>query len=194
MTRRLTALKSKYQNEGDQHRPMLVDELSWSLYLAYVRDGKTLLEIGREHGLGALRVGRTVVRVDQMRVDQELQRPFAPEHERKSVTLDSPLEDLALSMRARNALRKLGCQTVRQVLDRDFTRASRRFGPISKREVAAALIRNGFTPPPTLEGRQSNVTALERDVSRLRRRIESSYQFWLDQVVRLEEGLRKLKE
>jgi hypothetical protein len=66
-----------------------------------------------------------------------------------SVSLDDPIENLKLSNRTRNALRRMGCATLGSVINHEAEPASRRsgfgFGPVSRAEVACALAANGFT-------------------------------------------------
>jgi len=65
------------------------------------------------------------------------------------VSLDDPIEDLKLSNRTRNALRRMGCATLGSVMSRQAGPASHRsgfgFGPVSRAELACALAANGFT-------------------------------------------------
>jgi signal transduction histidine kinase len=65
------------------------------------------------------------------------------------VSLDDPIEDLKLSSRTRNALRRMGCATLGSLLNHEAGPASRRsgygFGPVSQAEVARALAANGLT-------------------------------------------------
>ncbi len=65
-----------------------------------------------------------------------------------SVSLDDPIENLRLSNRTRNALRRMGCGTLRSVMNREAGPARRwsgfGFGPVSRAEVACALAANGF--------------------------------------------------
>lgn len=188
MSKRLLNALPESLDLSELHRPDSVDELSWRAFLAYVRDAKTLAEISAELGLPAFGAGRMV-----LRVDKELSHHSRQADQKKRTALDSPIEVLGLSMRSRNALRKLGCDTIQSLLDRDFSRAVRGFGSISRHEVATALIRHGLNPPPTLESREPTVAALAQDVSELRQRLEYTYRLWLTHIERLEESVRKLR-
>jgi hypothetical protein len=128
------------------------------------------------------------------RVDQELDPHRATLRAAQRITIDSPITDLSLSTRARNALHQVGCVTVGHILDRDFSRAVRSFGAGTRHEVAMVLIKHGFDPPPALEYQQSNVEALTRDLGRLRQTIEQRYRSSLDHLARLEDSVRKLEK
>jgi hypothetical protein len=157
------------------------------VFVAAVRDGKTLREISGTTGLSVFKLTQMI-----SRVDQELDPHRSARNVDHRITLDSPIEDLSLSTRARNALHQVGCVTVRNILDRDFSRAVRSFGAGTRHEVAMVLIHHGFAPPPELEYQQSSIEALARDLDRLRQTIEQRYRSSLDHLARLEDTVRKL--
>ena len=157
------------------------------MFVSAVRDGQTLREISETTGLSVFRLTQII-----SRVDHELDPNRAPRDATYRITIDSPIEDLNLSTRARNALRQAGCITVRNILDRDFSRAIRSFGAGTRHEVAMVLNNHGFPPPPALESQQSSVEALARDLGRLRQTIEQRYRSSLDQLARLEDSVRRL--
>ncbi|MBS1874037.1 MAG: hypothetical protein JSU00_12550 [Acidobacteria bacterium] len=183
-------LREKHLPIFEGGRPYFIDEQSWSVFQAYVRDGRTIREIGQELGLSTSKVGMIVARVER-----ELEVPRPPGHGEGRMSLDSPIEDLALSGRARNALRKAGCETIRHLLEKDFSRAVRRLGPITRDEVVTALREHGFDSPPTLAGeRNQRLTDLDRELSRLREQIDETSRHWQTRIERLEHRLRKLHE
>ena len=186
--RRAVALRAKYSGALDGDRPHHIDELDWRLFVAHVRDGRSLQEISRESGLSAFKVGAIV-----SQIDHDLEAPRSASSAQNIVAAGSPLEDLALSMRARNALREIGCVTVGDVLAKDFTRAVRRFGPVTRREITAALSEQGFAVPSTLmEGSTSRIFELRRDLARLRDSIENTTRRLRNHIERLEHRLNKL--
>jgi hypothetical protein len=66
------------------------------------------------------------------------------------ISPDDPIENLKLSNRTRNVLRRMGCATLGSVMNHEAGLAWRRpgfgFGPVSRAEVACALAANGLTP------------------------------------------------
>jgi Bacterial RNA polymerase, alpha chain C terminal domain len=190
VTTRVSALRAKYRNTLFDERPGSVDEPSWDMFIAHVRDGRALSAIARETGLS-----RSKVSVIVARVGQDLDVPAPTGTDSHGITLDSPIEDLMLSMRARNALRELGCDSVRSVLEKDFTKAVRRLGAVSRQEILSALAGRGFAPPATLQDpRDVHVTELSRSVTRLKEHIDESYRRWCEQLERLELRVRRLSE
>ena len=154
--------------------------------MAAVRDGRTLREISGTTGLSAFKLTQIIARVDH-----ELDPSSVPAAGRR-ITIDSPIEALNLSTRARNALRQVGCITIRHILDRDFSRAVRSFGVGTRHEVATILLHHGFVPPQALDYQQSNVETLARDLGRLRQTIEQRYRSSLEHLARLEDSIQKL--
>lgn len=158
------------------------------MFVAHVREGKSFRDIGLAAGLSPHRVSQIVARVDC-----DLQTPRPPGAGDRALTLDSPIGDLNLSTRARNALGELGQRTVRDVLRYDFTRGARRLGPVTRREIVSALAAHGFEAPPGLSAsEQANLAELSRHVARLREKIEVSVTQWTEQVKSLEERIGKL--
>jgi hypothetical protein len=188
MSKPISSIRAKYQNNGIGERPFFIDERSWGMFVAHVRDGKSFRDIGVVVGLSPYRVSQIVARVDY---DLETPRPAGPNA--RALTIDSPVGDLMLSMRARNALGELGCRTVRDLLEHDFTRGVRRLGPVTRAEIVSTLAEHGFAAPPGLhEPDEAGIAELSRHVARLRERIEMSLSQWSEQVRTLEEKIRKL--
>jgi hypothetical protein len=182
----LRLLRSKHRGLTDE-RPAGIDRESWKIFLSIVKDGQTLAAAGRETGLSTFKLRRALIRVDQA---LNHTTPAAP----RAITLDSPLECLGLSTRARHALRQLGCGTVGSILEMTFPQPIRQFGAGSRLEVAHALRAHGFEPPPSLAENKPAVAVLERDLSRLKLTVEQTSQRWLEQLARLQQTLSKISE
>jgi hypothetical protein len=190
MAKRVTALQIKYRGWVDEPRPFFVDEESWAMFIAHVREGRTLTDIAAESGLPAFRVSQALARVDR-----RMDLPRGDAGSANGVTLDSPIQDLGLSLRAENALRESGCDTVRSILERDIRRIVRRVGPVTRLEITSALEEHGFTvQPPTEEAGQATVTELVQSLQRLRHRLRATFEEWSDEVTKLEKRVRKLAE
>ncbi len=111
------------------------------------------------------------------------------------VSLDSPVETLGLSVRARNRLHQLGCHSIGFLLDDQFMRGRARLGPGTRIEVAAALARCGLPVPVDLSPRRSTRSAqLARALSELRQRISIDQRRWRARLDRLEQQIRKLSD
>jgi hypothetical protein len=185
---RTGALRQKHLSAISEERPYFVEEEAWRVFLAYVRDGQTIREISQGTGLSTFKIGLLLARVDR-----ELEIPRPGDLKRAVLTLDSPIEDLALSGRARNALHEAGCTTIRDLLENDFSRAIRRLGPITREEISVALHEHGFGAPAKLSGeRDERIADLVREIDRLRTSIETESRHWQSRVERLERRLRKL--
>lgn len=84
------------------------------------------------------------------------------------------MEDLAISMRARNALRAIGCDTVEDVLRLDLSAPVRGLGRKTRDELFRALDRAGF-PHPAREGDpRPEVQILERSLERIEGRVDAA--------------------
>lgn len=69
---------------------------------------------------------------------------------RRRLNLEEPLDELGLSARALHPLKRVGLETVRDVLDRRASelRAIPNYGPTRVREVEQALIERGLSLRP----------------------------------------------
>lgn len=185
---RTFTLRERHLHALESGRPYFIDDASWNIFLAHVRDGRTIRDIGRDLGLSTAKVGATIARVER---DLDIPRPGGTGT--GTITVDSPIEDLALSGRARNALRKAGYATIRSLLEKDFGRDARRLGPITRDEILAALRERGFSTPATVtEDRSERISELDRELGRLREQIDETSRHWQIRVERLEHRLRKL--
>ena len=99
-----------------------------------------------------------------------------------TLSLDAPIEDLMLSNRVRNVLRRRGFDTLSSLLRYDYKSALRGFGPSARAELISALESSGFPPPTNLSSPQ--FTDVAHNVSKLRGRKEAIFQKWHAQVER----------
>ena len=90
------------------------------------------------------------------------------------IRLDSPIEDLDVSVRTRNALRSIGCGTVGHVLLLDLSGPLRGIGRKTREEVLAVLERHGFRHPVINEKPVADMKVLERSLERIEERIDSA--------------------
>ena len=186
MAGRKTPLQGKYQGSRTEVRPHFIDEMGWELFNAHVHEGRSFVQLALHRNLSVFKVREIVRRVDR---DLQLARPNEPES--NEVVEDSPLEDLNLSTRARNALREMGFDTVRSLLERDFTLVCRRLGRIGKEEILSALAAHGFHRlANSARDPDANIEQIQRHVAMLRAHIERSHQKWLRRVERIENRLR----
>ncbi len=95
------------------------------------------------------------------------------------VSLDDPIEYLRLSNRTRNALRRMGCDTVGSLMNRGAGPPSLRsgfgFGPVSRAEAARALAASGITP-------WAQAMTAEDRLAALRAQMQASFQQWATQI------------
>lgn len=156
--------------------------------MAHVWDGRTIREISRDTGLSRFKVGALL-----SRVDRDLELATAGERMHGQLTLDSPIEHLALSVRVRNALREAACNTVGGLLEHDFSKATRRLGPVARKEIALSLVEHGFGAPIALSmARDERISELKEELSRLRESIDSTSRHWQSRVERFQHRLQKL--
>src|SRR5215217_152097 len=97
-------------------------------------------------------------------------RPMEPTPQsEQTVPVEAPLEDLGLSVRARNALKGVGCNTIADVLRLDLERPVRGLGRLAREELLAKLECAGIPHPS--EARPGNdIALLEHSLERLEHR------------------------
>ena len=116
MEKGLTRLRTKYAGKQPAARPAAIDAQRWTVFTGYFYEGLSLSGVGVRSGLPPSRVSRMLYEVDS-----RLEAARRVEPEIKPVVLESPIEDLPLSSRARNAIHRLGCGTVKDMLDLDLS-------------------------------------------------------------------------
>jgi hypothetical protein len=114
------------------------------------------------------------------------------EHEQGLIGPDSALEDLGLSVRTRNALRGIGCDTVEDVLELDLRTSVRGLGRKTKEELLAALERAGFQHPTAEDEPASEIRLLERSLERMQERLEAALGAAVKEIRVLKQRLRKV--
>jgi hypothetical protein len=110
------------------------------------------------------------------------------------VTAHGALESLQLSVRARNALHRLGCQTVADVLHLDFNTSIRQLGSKSRLEVLERLDKAGFHPLLPEKPPPSELRRIARGLDRVQTRISSAYESVMREIRMLQDRLEKLGE
>jgi hypothetical protein len=148
-------------------RPLAIRQRSWAIFHAYCYEERPLAEIGRAYRLSAHQVRRIV---DEVKAYLGAIRGG----EAKPVGFESPVEDLGLPVRTRNALRGVGCNTVQDVLRLDLSSVVRGLGPKTKHDLLRRLERAGFHHPALDEQPAMEIRNLERSLERMRRRIDEA--------------------
>jgi hypothetical protein len=123
-------------------------------------------------------------------VDARIESARREGPEGKPVGLDSPIEDLALPSRARNALRSLGCESVRDLLGLDLS-GSRGIGCKTRGEVLAALRSSGFSHPKLEQPSPSEIRSLDRSLERMHGRISAALGAVAKEIAVVQKKLRK---
>jgi Bacterial RNA polymerase, alpha chain C terminal domain len=113
-------------------------------------------------------------------------------HEAKLIGLESAVEDLGLSVRTRNALRAIGCDTVEDVLELDLSASVRGLGRKTKDELLSALERAGFPHPALQDQPASEILDMERSLERMQARIETALGAVAKEVRILKQRLHKV--
>jgi len=107
------------------------------------------------------------------------------------IGLESAVEDLGLSVRARNALRSLGCVTVDDILRLDLSSSARGLGGKTKDELFRKLERAGFRHPAMDEERVSEIRSVERSLERIQGRIDRALGAVAKEIQLVRQRLRK---
>ncbi len=176
---KLKRLRAKF-SEKVSERPASVSDVDWAVFNACVQEKRALSEVSKTLGLTKTRLRGTLARVEaQMDGDAALTRP---------------LEDLQLSVRARNALHRLGCQTVEDVFRVDFSRAVRQVGSKTRTEVLEKLEEHGFRQPATPGPSPTEVSRIARSLDRVQTRVNTAFEGVRREIRVLQERLKKLGE
>jgi hypothetical protein len=182
----LRELQSRHAQRDFSERPFFISERNWAIFAGYLSNQAAIPDLARLHRFSVRRV-RQILRD----VDHQLGLPRNSGREWRQVTANSPVDDLAISVRALNQLRDLGCATVEDVLRLDF--GQKIMGHASRVEVLEALGRCGFAAAtaalPQSNGDLLRVSEQLRD---LRDRIDENLRSWRQRVDGIEARLRRL--
>ncbi len=184
----LKRLRDKYSSARPLERPFFIGERSWAMFTAYVYEDRTIQELADSSGLSLSRV-RQMLRG----VDAQFAVPRKTGLEWTSLTLQSPVEDLDVSVRARNALHHIGCNSVQDVLRLDMSGPLRRLGNATRAEVLAALQNAGFRHP-SLASPAPEIATVTRSLERMHARIDGALKTVAKEVSLLQDRLRKWQE
>jgi hypothetical protein len=109
-----------------------------------------------------------------------------------AMPIESPLEELGLSVRARNALKAVGCNTIADVLMLDLERPVRGLGKLAREELLAKLESAGIEHPSAARPSQ-DIALLEHSLERLEQRIHSAFGALSKEVHAARHKLRRLR-
>ncbi len=158
----LRRLREKYHGAPPRDRPFFIDERTWAIFTAYVYEEQSLRDLRDRERISVSRLRQVLYDVD---AQLELPRRV------NGITPQSPIEVLALSIRARNALHRVGCRSVDDVLQLDMSGSVPRVGGKTRMEVLVALQGAGFRHPALDRGPMVGVTGLARSLERMQERI-----------------------
>jgi len=183
--RGLKRLRGKYARKPPVTRPASVDERAWAIFTAYFHENLSLSEIAAGAGLAPSRVSRVLYEVDA-----QLEAALQTQGAAGAVLLDSPIEELALSSRAQNAIHRLGCAKVKDVLRLDLS-AVRGIGRKTRGEVRAALRNSGLPQPELDECLDVEMQGLDSSLERMHRRIKAALDALAKEIVAIQKRIRK---
>jgi hypothetical protein len=113
-------------------------------------------------------------------------------HSAQAVPVEAPLEQLGLSVRARNALKGVGCTTIADVLRLDLERPVRGLGKLAREELLVKLERAGLSHPS--EPRPANdIAGLEHALEKLEQRIHTAFGALSKEVHAARHKLRRIR-
>jgi len=184
----LKRLRAKYVGKQPAARPASIDAQRWAVFTGYCYEGLSLSAIGVRAGFSPSRVSRVLYEVD---AQLDAANRTAPET--KPVVLESPIEDLPLSSRARNAIHRLGCGTVKDVLQLDLS-SVRGIGRKTRGEVCAALRSSGLPQPELDERLDSEMRGLDHSLERMHGRIAAALEVVAKEIALVQRRLRKRME
>lgn len=182
----LRRLRGKYKGALPPERPVLIDEQSWAIFTNYVFERRSLRSMRNGGRTPLNRLRKILYEVD---AQLELQQRIS------GVTPQSSIEELALSIRARNALHRLGLRTVNDVLQLDMSGPVPRVGAKTRMEVLMALQSAGFRHPALNRGPMVGVTSFSRSLERMQERINMALRLVAKEVGAVQRQLQEwLKE
>jgi hypothetical protein len=184
----LKRLRAKYAGKQPAARPSSIDPPTWTVFTGYCYEGLSLNGVASRAGLAPSRVSRVLYQVEA-----QLDAANRTLPETRPVVLESPIEDLPLSSRARNAIHRLGCGTVNDVLQLDLS-AVRGIGRKTRVEVCAALRDSGLPQPELDERLDSEMRGLDNSLERLQSRIAAALEVVAKEIALVQRRLRKRME
>jgi len=176
--------RARYSRGVASPKPPAIEERSWGIFTDYYHKRRTFEEIGKTFQLSPDQVSRIV---DEVEAQLGRGRGSGPNR----VALESPVEDLGLSVRARNALRAIGCNTVADALRLDLSSAIRGLGRKTKGELLTVLERAGFRHASIEEQPASEMRILERSLERIESRIDRALAAVAEEVRFIKKRLHK---
>jgi Bacterial RNA polymerase, alpha chain C terminal domain len=186
--RGLKRLRAKYAGSPLSARPATIDVERWAIFTGYFYEGLSLIGIGVRAGVSPSRVSRMLYEVDAQLDAAGQRRP-----EKEPVAFESPIEDLGLSSRAQNAIHRLGCATVKDLLSLDLS-AVRGVGRKTRSEVYAALRSSGLPLPEAEEHLESELRGLDNSLERMQSRIGAALASLVKEIALVQKRLRKRKK
>jgi hypothetical protein len=181
----LRRLRQKHKGAPAGEKPFFIDERSWAVFAAYVYEDLTLAQIQER-----MRISLRRMRQILLDVDARLELPRDGGSEWNDITPQSPIEDLALSIRARNALHNLGCHSVHDILQLDLSASLPRLGGKTRVEVVVALQRAGFRHPALDRGAAAGITSVSRRLDRMQERIDLALRSVAKEVAAIQRQLQ----
>lgn len=178
----LKQLRAKYEQTPLADKPSSITDRGWTIFKAYIYDQRPISQIAEESGLSISRVRQILRSIDR--------NCSADRSHIAAVTLASPIEQLPLSVRARNSLHKAGCTSIKDVLDLNLAGSIRRMGPSTRFEILAALQHSGFRHP-AIDLPPSDIMSLSQSLDRIQARIEDAFRAVSKEVRAIQDRLRK---
>jgi hypothetical protein len=180
----LKRLRQKYGQTPPPDKPDTINERSWAIFSAYVYQHRDIHDIANEVGLSLSRVRQILHAIDKRCSPDGTPAPAA------AILPVSPIEQLALSVRARNSLHKAGCETVQDVLHLDLSGSIRRMGPATRAEILAALQSSGFRHP-SIDLPPSDMVTVAQSLERIQARIDGALRSVSKELSMVQDRLRK---
>jgi hypothetical protein len=157
--------RARYSRRVAAPTPPAIEDRSWEIFTAHCHKRRTFEDIGTAFHLSPEQVRRIV---EEVGAQLGRARAGAP----NLVVSESPVEDLGLSVRTRNALRGVGCETVEDALRLDLSSSVRGLGRKTRSELLTMLERSGFLHPSVQEQPVSEIRMVERSLERIESRID----------------------
>lgn len=183
----LKHLREKHAGSPVPERPSAIDERNWTVFTECIYRKRSLSALAKLTKRTPSQIRQTLFEID---VELTLAKPNRASP--VAITADSPVEALDISVRSRNALRRLGCRTVGEVNALDLTQSLRQIGSKGKMEVYAALANSGFHPPALDAGPSAEVSHLTLSLERLKIRIQKTLSSVAREINALQERLAKV--